>query len=100
MVKDKIETEIRDTLTVLSDQWTHRPSRDPVISPSDIVIRDQLIADLQKQVEKLQLELEDSTLLVQGAQKMIDNLSSGNFLAGLQDFKLNLEGYVGSNLRF
>ncbi|KAG0047258.1 hypothetical protein BGZ83_007663 [Gryganskiella cystojenkinii] len=92
MVRDKIESEIRDTLTVLSDQWTHRPSKDPVISPGDIVVRDQMIADLQKQIEKLQLELEDSTLLVQGAQKMIDNLSSGNFLAGLQDFKLNLEG--------
>jgi len=92
MVKDKIETEIRDTLTVLSDQWAHRPSQDPVISPNDIVIRDQMIADLQKQIEKLRLELEDSTLLVQGAQKMIDNMTGGNFMAGLQDFKLNLEG--------
>ncbi|KAK5816895.1 Afadin and alpha-actinin-binding-domain-containing protein [Linnemannia elongata] len=92
MVKDRIETEIRDTLTLMSDQWNHRPSMEPVISPSEIVVRDQRIEDLQKEIEKLQLELEDSTLLVQGAQKMIDNLSSGNFLAGLQDLKLNVEG--------
>ncbi|KAF9922064.1 hypothetical protein FBU30_007838 [Linnemannia zychae] len=92
MVKDKIETEIRDTLTLVSDQWNHRPSLEPVISPSEIVVRDQKIESLQKEIEKLQLELEDSTLLVQGAQKMIDNLSSGNFLAGLQDLKLNVEG--------
>ncbi|KAF8937149.1 hypothetical protein BGZ58_003201 [Dissophora ornata] len=92
MVKDRIETEIRDTLTLLSDQWAHRPSMDPVISPSEVVIRDQRIEDLQKEIEKLQLELEDSTLLVQGAQKMIDNLTGGNFLAGLQDLKLNVEG--------
>ncbi|KAF9547741.1 hypothetical protein EC957_007906 [Mortierella hygrophila] len=92
MVKDRIETEIRDTLTLMSDQWDHRPSLEPVISPSEIVVRDQRIEDLQKEIEKLQLELEDSTLLVQGAQKMIDNLSSGNFLAGLQDLKLNVEG--------
>ncbi|KAG0284502.1 hypothetical protein BGZ96_011130 [Linnemannia gamsii] len=92
MVKERIETEIRDTLTLVSDQWNHRPSLEPVISPSEIVVRDQRIEDLQKEIEKLQLELEDSTLLVQGAQKMIDNLSSGNFLAGLQDLKLNVEG--------
>ncbi|KAF8937881.1 hypothetical protein BGZ47_008824 [Haplosporangium gracile] len=92
MVKDMIETEIRDTLTLVSDQWNHRPSLEPVISPNEIVVRDQRIEDLQKEIEKLQLELEDSTLLVQGAQKMIDNLSSGNFLAGLQDLKLNVEG--------
>ncbi|KAF9156661.1 hypothetical protein BG015_002865 [Linnemannia schmuckeri] len=92
MVKDRIETEIRDTLTLVSDQWNHRPSLEPVISPNEIVVRDQRIEDLQKEIEKLQLELEDSTLLVQGAQKMIDNLSSGNFLAGLQDLKLNVEG--------
>ncbi|KAG0218012.1 hypothetical protein BGX33_008873 [Mortierella sp. NVP41] len=92
MVKDRIETEIRDTLTLLTDQWNHRPPLDPVISPTEITVRDQRIEDLQKEIEKLQLELEDSTLLVQGAQKMIDNLSSGNFLAGLQDLKLNVEG--------
>ncbi|KAF9131326.1 hypothetical protein BGW39_001937 [Mortierella sp. 14UC] len=92
MVRDRIETEIRDTLTLVTDQWNHRPSLEPVISPSELVVRDQRIQDLQKEIEKLQLELEDSTLLVQGAQKMIDNLSSGNFLAGLQDLKLNVEG--------
>ncbi|KAG0228224.1 Afadin and alpha-actinin-binding-domain-containing protein [Mortierella sp. GBAus27b] len=92
MAKDKIETEIRDLLLMFSAQWNHRPSQDPGISPSEVVVRDQMIEELQKQVRKLQLELEDSTLLVQGAQKMIDNLSSGNFLAGLQDFKLNVEG--------
>ncbi|KAF9905840.1 hypothetical protein EC991_001245 [Linnemannia zychae] len=92
MVRDRIETEIRDTLTMVTDQWNHRPSLEPVISPSELVVRDQRIQDLQKEIEKLQLELEDSTLLVQGAQKMIDNLSSGNFLAGLQDLKLNVEG--------
>ncbi|KAG0367517.1 Afadin and alpha-actinin-binding-domain-containing protein [Gamsiella multidivaricata] len=91
-VKHKIETEIRDTLTLLSDQWNHRAPNEPAISPSEIVVRDQRIEDLQQEIVKMQLELEDSTLLVQGAQKMIDNLSSGNFLAGLQDFKLNVEG--------
>ncbi|KAF9897205.1 hypothetical protein BX616_006008, partial [Lobosporangium transversale] len=89
MIKDKIETEIRDTLTLLSDQWDHRPSLEPAISSSEIVVRDQRIQDLQKEVEKMQLELEESTLLVQGAQKMIDNLTSGNFLAGMQDLNLN-----------
>ncbi|KAG0279385.1 hypothetical protein BGZ95_001363 [Linnemannia exigua] len=92
MVRDRIETEIRDTLILVSDQWNHRPSLEPVISPTELVVRDQRIEDLQKEIERLQLELEDSTLLVQGAQKMIDNLSSGNFLAGLQDLKLNVEG--------
>ncbi|KAK3816170.1 MAG: Afadin and alpha-actinin-binding-domain-containing protein [Benniella sp.] len=91
MAKNKIETQIRDLLVLFSAQWNHRPSQDPSISPSEIVVRDQMIEDLQKQVQKLQLELEDSTLLVQGAQKMIDNLSSGNFLAGLQDLKLTVE---------
>lgn len=92
MVRDKIETEIRDLLMMFSAQWNHRPSQDQGISSSEIVVRDQMIEDLQKQSQKLQLELEDSTLLVQGAQKMIDNLSGGNFLAGMQDFKLNIEG--------
>ncbi|KAF9349867.1 hypothetical protein BGX26_011898 [Mortierella sp. AD094] len=92
MVKDRIETEIRDTLTLLSDQWNHRPSIEPVISPSELVVRDQRINELQKEIEKMQLELEDSTLLVQGAQKMIDNLTSGGFLDGLEDFKVNVEG--------
>jgi hypothetical protein len=92
MMRDRIETEIRDTLTLLTDQWNHRPSLEPAISPSELVVRDQRIQDLQKEIEKLQLELENSTLLVQGAQKMIDNLSGGNFLAGLQDLKLNVEG--------
>jgi hypothetical protein len=91
MAKNKIETQIRDLLVLFSTQWNHRPSQDLSISPSEIVVRDQMIEDLQKQVQKLQLELEDSTLLVQGAQKMIDNLSSGNFLAGLQDLKLTVE---------
>ncbi|KAG0010081.1 hypothetical protein BGZ80_001807 [Entomortierella chlamydospora] len=92
MVKDRIETEIRDTLTILSDQWNHRPAVEPVISPSELVVRDQRINELQKGIEKLQLELEDSTLLVQGAQKMIDNLTNGGFLDGLEDFKVNVEG--------
>ncbi|KAI1316707.1 hypothetical protein EDD11_009596 [Mortierella claussenii] len=92
MVKDKIESDIRDTLVLLSDQWEHRPSQEPTISPSEIVVRDQRIEDLQKEIEKMQLELEDSTLLVQGAQKMIDNLTSGNFMAGLQEFNLDAEG--------
>ncbi|KAG0196528.1 hypothetical protein BGX28_010025 [Mortierella sp. GBA30] len=92
MVKDRIETDIRDTLTLLSNQWDHRPALEPTISASEIIVRDQKIEDLQRDIEKMQLELEDSTLLVQGAQKMIDNLSSGNFLAGVQDFKLNVNG--------
>ncbi|KAF9172785.1 hypothetical protein BGX20_004865, partial [Mortierella sp. AD010] len=92
MVKDRIETEIRDTLTLLSDQWNHRPAVEPVISPSELVVRDQRIKELQKEIGKLQLELEDSTLLVQGAQKMIDNLTNGGFLDGLEDFKVNVEG--------
>ncbi|KAF9958263.1 hypothetical protein BGZ70_009249 [Mortierella alpina] len=92
MVKDRIETEIRDTLTLLSNSWDHRPSLEPTISPSEIVVRDQRIDDLQRDIEKMQLELEDSTLLVQGAQRMIDNLSSGNFLAGAQNFKINVDG--------
>ncbi|KAF9200802.1 hypothetical protein BGZ49_008958, partial [Haplosporangium sp. Z 27] len=92
MVKDRIETEIRDTLTLLSDQWDHRPSLEPTISPTELAVRDQRIGELQKEVEKMQLELEDSTLLVQGAQKMIDNLTSGGFIDGLDDFKLNVEG--------
>ncbi|KAF9985508.1 hypothetical protein BGZ65_010659 [Modicella reniformis] len=91
MVKDKIETEIRDLLILFSNQWHHRPSRDQGISSSEVIVRDQMIEELQKDIQKLQLELEDSTLLVQGAQKMIDNLSSGNFLAGMQGFKLNVE---------
>ncbi|KAF9279493.1 hypothetical protein BGZ68_007890 [Mortierella alpina] len=92
MVKDRIETEIRDTLTLLSNSWDHRPSLEPTISPGEIIVRDQRIDDLQRDIEKMQLELEDSTLLVQGAQRMIDNLSSGNFLAGAQNFKLNVDG--------
>ncbi|KAF9566021.1 hypothetical protein EC968_003917 [Mortierella alpina] len=92
MVKDRIETEIRDTLTLLSNSWDHRPSLEPTISPGEIIVRDQRIEDLQRDIEKMQLELEDSTLLVQGAQRMIDNLSSGNFLAGAQNFKLNVDG--------
>ncbi|KAF9930580.1 hypothetical protein BGZ67_005733 [Mortierella alpina] len=92
MVKDRIETEIRDTLTLLSNSWDHRPSLEPAISPGEIIVRDQRIDDLQRDIEKMQLELEDSTLLVQGAQRMIDNLSSGNFLAGAQNFKLNVDG--------
>jgi len=92
MVKDRIETEIRDTLMLLSNSWDHRPSLEPTISPSEIVVRDQRIDDLQRDIEKMQLELEDSTLLVQGAQRMIDNLSSGNFLAGAQNFKINVDG--------
>ncbi|KAG0325598.1 hypothetical protein BGZ99_000424 [Dissophora globulifera] len=92
MIRDRIETDIRDTLTLLSDQWNHRPSLNPTISATEVVVRDQRIDGLQKEMEKMRLELEDSTLLVQGAQRMIDNLSGGNFLSGVQDFKLNVEG--------
>ncbi|KAF9191092.1 hypothetical protein BGZ51_007801 [Haplosporangium sp. Z 767] len=92
MVKDKIETEIRDTLMMLEVQWDHRPSLEPTVSPLEVTERDQKIEDLQRELGKVQLELEDSTLLIQGAQKMIDNLSSGNFLAGLPEFKLNVGG--------
>ncbi|KAF9321973.1 hypothetical protein BG003_009291 [Podila horticola] len=92
MVKEKIETEIQDALTLLSDQWTHRPPQEPTTSPTEIVIRDQRIEELERDIEKMQHELEDSTVLIQGAQKMIDNLNGGNFLAGAQDFKLGSEG--------
>ncbi|KAF9210018.1 hypothetical protein BGZ59_009853 [Podila verticillata] len=92
MVKEKIETEIQDALTLLSDQWTHRASQEPTTSPTEIIIRDQRIEELQRDIEKMQHELEDSTVLIQGAQKMIDNLNGGNFLAGAQEFKLGSEG--------
>ncbi|KAG0333481.1 hypothetical protein BG004_000818 [Podila humilis] len=92
MIKEKIETEIQDALTLLSDQWNHRPTQEPRISPTDVGIRDQHIEDLQQQIDRMQNELEDSTLLIQGAQKMIDNLNRGHFLAGMQDFKLNSGG--------
>ncbi|KAG0035366.1 hypothetical protein BGZ81_008964 [Podila clonocystis] len=92
MVKEKIETEIQDALTLLSDQWTHRPPEEPTTSPTEIIIRDQRIEELERDIEKMQHELEDSTVLIQGAQKMIDNLNGGNFLAGAQDFKLSSEG--------
>ncbi|KAG0032888.1 hypothetical protein BGZ82_006347 [Podila clonocystis] len=92
IVKEKIETEIQDALTLLSDQWTHRPQEEPTTSPTEIVIRDQRIEELERDIEKMQHELEDSTVLIQGAQKMIDNLNGGNFLAGAQDFKLSSEG--------
>lgn len=98
MVKEKIETEIQDALTLLSDQWTHRPPQEPTTSPTEIVIRDQRIEELERDIEKMQHELEDSTVLIQGAQKMIDNLNGGNFLAGAQDFKLGSEGYVSKAL--
>ncbi|KAF9337109.1 hypothetical protein BG006_006287 [Podila minutissima] len=92
MVREKIETEIQDALTLLSDQWTHRPPQEPTTSPTDIVIRDQRIEELERDIEKMQHELEDSTVLIQGAQKMIDNLNGGNFLAGAPDFKMSSEG--------
>ncbi|KAF9433349.1 hypothetical protein BGZ76_009567 [Entomortierella beljakovae] len=92
MIKPRIESEIKDTLTLLSDQWNHRPALEPVVSPTELVVRDQRIKDLQMEIEKMQTELEDSTLLVQGAQKMIDNLTNGGFLDGLDDFRLNVEG--------
>ncbi|KAF9584327.1 hypothetical protein BGW38_006868 [Lunasporangiospora selenospora] len=92
MIRDNIESEIRDTLTLLSDQWNHQATREPEISPTELVVRDQRIEELQHEVERMQLELEDSTALIQGAQQMIDNLTQGNFLAGVQDFKLNVDG--------
>ncbi|KAG0363415.1 hypothetical protein BG005_000049 [Podila minutissima] len=50
------------------------------------------IEELERDIEKMQHELEDSTVLIQGAQKMIDNLNGGNFLASAPDFKLSSEG--------
>ncbi|KAF9974147.1 hypothetical protein BGZ73_002485 [Actinomortierella ambigua] len=91
MVKGKIEAEIRDQLTSLGDQWTHRPAPEPTISPTELVVRDQQIQDLQKEVEKLEFELTNSTKLIQGAQTMIDNMANSQLLNGIQQFKLQLE---------
>ncbi|KAG0266057.1 hypothetical protein DFQ27_000188 [Actinomortierella ambigua] len=91
MVKDRVEAEIRDQLTALGDQWTHRPAPEPTISPTEIVVRDQRIQDLQKEIEKLQIELANSTKLIQGAQTMIDNMANSQLLNGIQQFKLQLE---------
>ncbi|KAF9420387.1 hypothetical protein BGZ94_009143 [Podila epigama] len=87
MIKEKIETEIQDALTLLSDQWNHRPIEESAASPADLALRDERIGELEQEVQKLQHELEDSTLLIQGAQKMIDNLNRGHFLAGVQSFE-------------
>ncbi|KAG0237103.1 hypothetical protein BGW41_000271 [Actinomortierella wolfii] len=91
MVKDKIEAEIRDQLTTLGDQWAHRPAPEPTISPTELLVRDQQIQELQKEIEKLELELANSTKLVQGAQTMIDNMTNSQLLNSIQQFKLLLE---------